>query len=236
MTDTLSVVIPYVYGGHERERIHLWNMVRLSKILPGVEIIIGEDYSDPFNRSIARNNGARGIRSDFTAFIDSDTVFNPMLIHRGIQAIKDGAPWCIPFERYVRTDSYSAEKMLEAPADAPLSYLDYSYDYVFTHPPTKYESPESGCILFRSQDVAKFGGYNEDFNGWGFEDRAVVYAADCVLGQHRRTEGTVWHIWHPEAPSDLAKNKEFYKANERLATKMKKITDPDEMKRINGPL
>ena len=57
-----------------------------------------------------------------------------------------------------------------------------------------------GGILAVSRELYDLvGGYDEAFEGWGYEDLAFAYAAGTFAETHRES-GTITHLWHPNAP------------------------------------
>ena len=60
----------------------------------------------------------------------------------------------------------------------------------------------------------EIGGFDERFQGWGFEDLCFMHAAGQV-GSVNRVPGIVYHLWHPRPEGGDADHPN-YKANEFL--------------------
>lgn len=231
----ISFLIPVKFGDPQRDRILKFNIQRLQKMHPTAEILLGQDSSEYFNRSKAINAAAKEAKNEVLAVVDGDTVFNPGTVTRGLSEIKRGANWVIPYNIYYRTNKRSGEAILRGRVDQIYDKHSLAYDLVLHHPPVHYESPVSGLFMIDRSAFYDVGGFNESFEGWGYEDRGWVSAADCILGGHSRTEGEVFHVWHPESHSTTWDNPKI-EANRLLAERMSKITDPEEMRQVNGGL
>lgn len=235
---SVSFVIPYRSEDVSRRRQILdWNLERLALLFPDAEVIVtSDDGGEVFNRSQARNNGAKIASGSVLAFVDADTVFNKHTVAAGVDAIGRGAPWVIPYGTYYRTDESSANAILNtSPGTVLMDHL-YTYTHVFDYPPTRYEEAISGLILIPREKFLDMGGYNEGFSGWGYEDRAFVSAADLLVGRHMRCfEGSVFHLWHPEPHASTWRNP-MIEQNRILYEKMRSITDVEEMRAINKGL
>jgi len=234
---TLSFVIPAWDKGYAR-RSHIlnWNVRRLNKLFPGAEVLVSSDDGDgAFNRAQACNNGAKIATGDILCIVDSDTVFNAHTISAGRQALEE-SPWVIPYGTYYRTDKVSGDNLLYMAPNAMISNYMLTYTHVFDFPPTKYEEAVSGLIMVPREAYLDMGGFNEAFNGWGYEDRGFVRAADVILGGHGRClDGEVFHIWHEE-PAETTWQNPALLNNKELYEKMCEITDPDEMRQFNANL
>lgn len=234
---SLSFVIPFRdKGSIRRKQILEWNIRRLDKLFPAAEVLVSSDNgAGAFNRSQACNNGVRMATGDVVCIVDSDTVFNSHTVTAGLKALKS-SPWVIPYGTYYRTDKVSGDNLLYAKPNTPIAQYMLTYTHVFDFPPTKYEEAVSGLIMVPREDYLYMGGFNEDFTGWGYEDRGFVRAADVILGGHGRClEGEVFHIWHEE-PAETTWQNPALQNNKELYEKMCTITDPDEMREINANL
>jgi hypothetical protein len=233
----LGIAIPYRPDGGKRDEIHEWNLERLESFgYARISVESDGRDSEHMNRSVARN---RAVDSLFVKYpkvsnvllLDSDTIFNPQTLVDGLRALSDGASWVIPFDKYYRTSKASGGAILKSPPDVNLVSERYTYTHIFTHPPTEFQTPESGVILVTREAWVRSGGYHEGFVGWGYEDRAWVKSADVILGPHVRLPGDIYHIWHLE-PFATTWGNPYIDKNKGLASKMDDITDPDEMYRF----
>lgn len=195
----ISFVIPFKTDNGFREEIFHWNVVRLGMLFPGVDIIIGRNDDEPFNRSAARNDGFRGVNTEYVAFLDADTVWDPVILDKAVGTLDAGAPWVIPYMKYHVTDQKTGRWMLESSPSIKLDDCveEMSYEHILSGPADHIYSPISGINVLRSDDMYKIGGFDESYVGWGWEDRAFAWAANKILGQAARFDGNIYHIWHP---------------------------------------
>jgi predicted glycosyltransferase involved in capsule biosynthesis len=54
----------------------------------------------------------------------------------------------------------------------------------------------------------RVGGFDERFEGWGWEDVAFRLACETLLGPMVVLRGVLWHLWHPTDPNREAHNAE----------------------------
>lgn len=233
----LGIAIPYRPDGGKRDEILKWNLERLAT-MGYARISVKDDGldSEHMNRSRARNLAVQDLlrehpRTSEILLLDADTVFNPQTLSEGLSALSQGAPWVLPFDMYYRTTQASGEAILNSPHDVELVSERYQYTHVLSHPPTQFQSPESGVILVTRDGWERSGGYHEGFVGWGYEDRAWVKSADMILGKHVRLRGDIYHIWHVEPFATTWGNPHIEK-NKGIAATMDEITDPAEMYRF----
>lgn len=228
----VSFVIPHGPDPH-RDRLLEWNKLRLASFFPHDEIIVATKTAGvAFNRGRLINYGASLAEGEYLCILDGDTVFNSWQLIRALRWMRMGAPWMIPYDEYYRTDERTGKAIL---ANGPTALLwrdgkirdsetgemfERGYDHIITYPPTGfYQSPQSGMILFRTADFLDMGGFNERFEGWGYEDRGLVYAADTLIGPHHRISGAVFHLWHPES-HETTEGQPNIEANRQLAEQM----------------
>lgn len=205
-------------GDARRERILDWNLERLWWMRKTIdcEVVVAEDDSsnEQFNRSQAINRGVSQVKYPNVAIVDSDTIFSMSTVRAGIRALGYHW-WVIPYDLYLRTDQASADRILIRHHSLHLFKSDYTYTHEFPHPPTQYMSPVSGLVMCRTQDFLQIDGFDERFQGWGWEDRAWVVKADHEIGPHGRLDGEVYHLWHQEPP-ETTEQQPNIEANKKL--------------------
>jgi hypothetical protein len=189
----LSVILPYrpTEDGY-RESIFNWMLSRYVKILPDAEIIVCDSGDEEFNRSKSRNIGVQQSTRDYLLIGDSDTMPFKSFILDGISRLEQGESWLFlyDFEMYFNADQKSSLDILSREPEVDVSPEEISWEHKITS--------WAGQILMRSEDFKFIGGYDERFNGWGYEDNAFQVAADTCIGPHGRIPNA-WtiHIWHP---------------------------------------
>lgn len=243
MHHKVGIAVPFRdMGDARRHSIWCWNRYRLNLLEDQYDAVVrvGSAYNyDEFNRSAAINEAVDKLISshhvDYVVVLDADTIFNPVVLTAGLLALREGAPWVLPYDTYFRTDKDSADRILSSSFGIVLKKDDYSYTHVFEHPPTIYNEVVSGLMLVSRGGWQEVGGFNEDFRGWGYEDRGWQAAADVILGPYERLQGSIYHLWHPES-HETTEGQPHFQENRSLYEHMRSITDPLDMKMVNRSL
>jgi GT2 family glycosyltransferase len=201
MAARLSFLIPHRSDHGPRDVVLLWNKLRLTKLFPDCDIIIGEcDADKPFNRGQAINNAFKQSDSEFVVIVDGDTIFDEDTLLVGLEEI-EFHPWIIPYDRYFRLNEASTFWLLLENQDLELVEQELEIlDAIYADHQLQYAPPVSGLLLLRSVDFKETGGFDERFSGWGGEDNAFVALANTYIGPYYRTHGAVYHMHHPRKP------------------------------------
>ncbi|AZU60419.1 galactosyltransferase-related protein [Neobacillus mesonae] len=225
MLNNVSVLIPYKPDNGLRDRLFKWVKTFYETLMPEVELCIGESRSKPFNRSQAINNAAKQATRDIFVIADADVFYNPQLIIRGIELLKQHA-WVIPYFTWKDLSKPSSEKLLNYTPQWPLPCKVNCKERKF-----KKAKPISGVIIITRDNFNKVKGFDERFVGWGKEDNAFKDAMNTVCGPFKRLTGTsIYHLWHPKVGSrgnpNYRKNVNLYKRyvkNRGNVEEMKKL-------------
>jgi predicted glycosyltransferase involved in capsule biosynthesis len=193
----ISVLIPFKSdGGGDRDTIFDYVKKRYETLMPDVELVIGDDDSEPFNRARARNVAAAKATGDLYILADADVFFGTRLIDK-IKAIADLHPWIIPFRRgYKLTQEATLEVTKTGELRLPVNMANITV--------------EKNCIcsgalmnVMSRKAFETVGGMDERFTGWGREDEAFAMALDTLVGKHFRMDETIFHLWHPSVEYHL---------------------------------
>jgi predicted glycosyltransferase involved in capsule biosynthesis len=69
-------------------------------------------------------------------------------------------------------------------------------------------------LMITKENYFKIGGFDERFNGWGYEDNAFFLTATSILSALVETDNIAWHLWHPvtanQFPELTQKNRDLY--------------------------
>jgi hypothetical protein len=123
----------------------------------------------PFNKSWGFNVGVRASRGSVLAFGDADVLCRGL--PAAVAAARSGAPAVRAFSKALDLDEAESEMLR-----ADLSCLgDPSFG---ASAPDRTQSAEipalcGGLVLFQRQFLARLGGWDERFLGWGGEDDAM---------------------------------------------------------------
>lgn len=192
-------------------RDQLWRFVRreIEEEL-GWPIFEGLSVDGPFNRSRALNEAAAaaGGSWDVAVILDADTVPDAARVRDGVDlAIKRGRLVCPQdiFRSLTRTGTRSVLSGECQVQDAPKRW--------------DYPQPKSSCLVVSASLWGEVGGFDERFEGWGFEDASFFHACEALVGVDR-FEGPVWHLWHPRSPEKNT-DRTAYQANQALGARYK---------------
>lgn len=222
----LSVLIPY--GGDEewRDRNFNWLLRRYGDLLPGAQIVIGSS-EEPFNRGEARNRAFSQCSADTLLIADADTLFHVDQIEAAIQMLKWRRTWVIPYTWYYNLSREVTNSILN---------LDPTETIMEPTSPASYEHKVeswAGLLVMSRIAFETVGGYDERFQGWGYEDNAFRLAMDTLWGQHERVAwGYCLHLWHPAAEEDRFGQPHIYENRARFRDYEAASGDPGRMRQV----
>jgi predicted glycosyltransferase involved in capsule biosynthesis len=220
----ISVLVPLQPDGGWRD--YLWSFVksRYEQLLPGVELCVGYDRRELFNRSRAVNRAAAQATGDLFIVTDADVFFGAKLI-AAILDIAGQHPWIIPFKRGYALSRQATQAVLrtgELKLPVKLKAADILFD--------RHCNGELMNVMSR-QVFEAVGGMDERFCGWGGEDQAFWMALDTLAGPHYRMDRSIFHLWHPRAPTRHAHSRR----NEQLLERYRQaLGDPEAMRSLTA--
>lgn len=193
---TISILMPFKPDWGQRDR--LFDVVAdfWTEILPDAELLLGTDDGPVFNRSAARNAAFLKSSGDILIIADADTLIPPDQIFEAVELVQSGvAPWCIPYTVYYNLLEEETEEILD----------NFSVEIP---EPKRWEhrltDSVAGILVLPAAAYATVKGYDENFQGWGGEDRAFDLAMDTLWGKKLRLPGFVEHLWHPRGDADFS--------------------------------
>jgi hypothetical protein len=69
-------------------------------------------------------------------------------------------------------------------------------------------------LMITKENYFRVGGFDERFNGWGYEDNAFFLLANTILGEFVETDNIAYHLWHPSSinqyPALTLRNRDLY--------------------------
>lgn len=194
-------------------------------------IIEGDHLEGPFNRSAALNDAAsRAGDWDVAILLDSDVLVDLNRVRQAVTLAEQTGRVVHPFREWRGLKPQMTEKVLSG----------YRGDWSRNGIHQTYRTNISACVVVPRAVWGATGGFDERFQGWGWEDSAWMWAVKALTGGHLRIKGELWHLWHKPSPEKepgsplLAQNKE-------LAMRYwNAVCDPDEMLSVlsedGGPL
>ncbi len=216
----ISVCIPW-RDNADRRRSFDWCKRRWQELLPDAELVTSDDPTQlTFSRSRAINQAARQAIGDVLILADADTTIDAGALHMGLVIAIDW-PWVIPYTKYFNLDERSTRRILNSgKTEIP---PNFTYEHLIPHPAqAPYGDPVSGVVIVNKAAFEAAGGFDERFQGWGYEDNAFTAAMETLVAPARRVpNGAVYHLWHPVAPGTtwdsptIEQNKKRFKQYER---------------------
>jgi glycosyltransferase involved in cell wall biosynthesis len=225
----LSILIPY--GGTEewRQRHFYWLLDRYGKLLPDAQIVIGTS-DEPFNRGKARNEAFSKSTGDVLLIADADTIFHLDQIEAAINMLQGHRTWVIPYGWYYNLNRETSENILML--DSGETVMEPTSPASWEH---KVES-WAGLLVMPREAFEQVGGYDEGFQGWGYEDNAFRLALDTLWGSHTRLPWSYClHLWHPIAADGGFEQPHIHENRARYRLYEAAVGNPAAMRRvING--
>lgn len=223
----LSVLIPY--GGTEewRERSFHWLLRRYGDLLPGAQIVIGSSDAENFSRAEARNRAFGQCTGDTLLIADADTIFHPDQLTAAINLLKGKRNWVLPYQWYYNLSREVTDSILNLDASETITEP--------VHPASYEHKIESwaGLLVTPREAFEVVGGYDERFQGWGYEDNAFRLALDTLWGQHERLAwGYCLHLWHPSSEDGCFGQPHIFDNRSLLLDYQAAYGDPAQMRTV----
>lgn len=166
------------------------------------EVIVGTYPVDdqPLNRSRLRNEGAKLATGDVLVFIDAEIIVPTAQLLEAVKLAGEapgivfpfshGWTYCTPEQTRRIYDGEAFEQFIRT--EARTSY----YQFGRTAPPRHWWVAPATVITRGGFD--EIGGWDEDFIGWGEEDRDLNWRAHHLLGPLRLVDGGYLHLNHTD--------------------------------------
>lgn len=184
----ISALIPYKPDFGRRD--YLWSLVkqRYERFFPYIELCVGVDDNEPFNRARAINRAAKMATGDTFIVVDTDIIFQPDLV-RNLVPLVDKHPWIVPFYYGYRLSESGTERLIAE--GLPLAIQI---------------GPGPMMNVMKRSCFEEIGGIDERFNGYGYEDVAMAIALDTICGKHFTMDDSIFHLWHQPVTSVPPRN------------------------------
>jgi predicted glycosyltransferase involved in capsule biosynthesis len=188
----VSLLVPAGFTDRRRHEIYLWVMNRWLSQFPDWQVCIGEDDPTNYNRSRARNEAFSKAYGDILVISDADTVTSMDNIEKAIAQCLATESWIIAHEFYYSLSEEFTDYLLERPPTVELASVPSRsmYNWVM------HNKSEAGVLVMPRGAYEAADGYDERFNGWGYEDNAFASKLRKAWGEPQRTSGQVCHLWH----------------------------------------
>jgi glycosyltransferase involved in cell wall biosynthesis len=186
-----SLIVTRKPDGGQRDR--LWEIVkeRHERLFPDVELVVGENNDEYFNKSKATNDAIRVAKTDNLILCDGDVYFDRSVLCNILNYI-NYAPWVIPFDYGYRLTEETTEELIGRGLPSKVTLNTDQYFWNTT-------SPGAMLSAMKRSAYEAIGGLDERFQGWGCEDEAMAIALDTIVGPFHRIPGKVYHLYHSKA-------------------------------------
>jgi hypothetical protein len=178
----------------------------------------------PFSRADSRNRGA-SVSDEWQAvvFIDADCIVHVEILEEAIDRAIETNKVILPHDEFIGLTQEGSIKAMQEPnvarwdtawADSDLPHSDIFLEAVgdpahIAESRQRIKKP-SGVIVFPKPAWDLIGGYDPRFQGWGFEDNAILWAAEDLAWGWDRIAGRLWHLWHLPATDIVAEDKALF--------------------------
>jgi hypothetical protein len=215
------VLVPRRADNGRRDRLWSWVSARWRAEHPTWGIYEGHHDEGPFNRSKALNSAARDAGDwDVAIIADGDAFVDVEQMKRAVRKAKSTGSFVIAYERY----NYLSRPMSDRILDGYLGNWWPGVEWSMTNTCSTMLAVPRGLW-----DTV--GGFDEGFEGWGWEDCAFSVAC-AAFGGRKRVEGEVWHLWHPSSPENNSQLPEWQAGLARLNL----YSACEEKRELVGPL
>jgi len=181
------------------------------------------DLPDPYYRSKIINEGLKIASNDICVIYDCDILLPKEQIELGVELCQDKFPLVFPYtnpEYHIERDYF---KEFETDYDfynlqfkiAPKMMLHRHIEDGY--PPIAYAT--GFCMIVNKRLLGDLVYFNEEFNGWGYEDSEYILKMNLFNIKMTRVYGPVFHVQHERVLQN--KYKEYTDRNQRLYVKLK---------------
>lgn len=209
MTIPISLLMPVGFTDRRRHEIYLWTMSRWRGQFPEWQFCEGTSSPTNYNRSQARNDAYRQADGEILVITDADCITNKANVLEAIRLVTSGkAAWVIAHHTFYSLTKEFSDALLVLPPE-----IDDLGDFYVNSDWKMVDRSDAGVLVVPRDAYESIKGYDERFNGWGYEDNAFAIKLRKFWGPSQRTRGDVAHLWHPRG-EDF--EQPYIKDNEKL--------------------
>jgi len=198
----ISIILPYRpdNGYHDKNFKYVYKL--LKSHYPDSEMIIGKNECGGtlFNRSNAVNNGVTESSNNILMLYDVDAILPQINVQRSLASLET-YPMIFPYDKFWLLSKRVSRKIING---MRYSFSSLPNDRGVTQ--LVKEGKIGAAVQLVTRDAFdSVGGFNEDFEGWGFEDVYFNFKmikkyplGEGIWGKWL-DEGDIFHLWHPPA-------------------------------------
>ncbi|MFZ7944747.1 galactosyltransferase-related protein [Neobacillus sp. 19] len=197
MFENVSIIIPFQTDHGPREEAFEWIKRYYAAVMPDAELCLGVYSDNEINKSKAVNQAVKKATKDILVIADADIVYDPKIILKSIELLKEAA-WVVPFTEIYDVPKEATKYLISKQPSWPLR--------VGVEECNKanwiYKGFAGKLNVIPRANFEAVGGFDERFIGWGGEDDAFSHAVNTICGKFVNIEAKVFHLWHPTAYTD----------------------------------
>lgn len=207
----VGIVIPYGGSCPFRKRALAWQIDYMTEQLPDAQISLGLDERQPFSYATACNAAVNALDPDIDILVltGADSFVHPHALKQAIQMADQQPGYVRAFDCYRKANRAWT-----------MASLDWQTLHQVPAGCVEWESAQAaspGVGALRRECYQQIGGYDERFQGWGYEDLAFMLTLEAHWPT-RQVAGDLVHHWHPT--SDTLANHQQSERNRRLYTQL----------------
>jgi len=168
---------------------------QVSQLTRFSSVITVDSGHQPFNRAATRNLAVRRaeeLEADVVVLCDADSIPQRDPLREAILAAADSGLIHYPFN----------EVWEMAPKAIHLIRVGRTVNQLRNRSFHRYGPSQGGIWVCRPETWWKAGGQEERLVGWGCEDRAMIAAANTMVGKAVHHEGVLMCLYHHRPPTD----------------------------------
>lgn len=197
-----------------------------------------------FRAGTIRNKAVATTAAEYVIFLDGDCLVRPDFVRRHRALAEAG--YFVPGNRVLVSETFTPQALTLSPSIASypwwqllwlrlrgrlnrfLPLLPLALGALRKRHPQRWQKAMTCNLAAWRQDLLTVDGFDEQFEGWGYEDSDLVIR--LIHAGVRRKEGRfgvpVLHLWHRQNPRD--------QANENLRRLMARVDDPTFIRAERG--
>jgi len=198
------LLVPRRTDGGPRDRVWAWCRDRWTRYHPDWDVVEGHHEDGPFNRSAAVNRAADDAGDwDVGVVIDSDVFLRVSQAEAAVESARRTGLVTWGHRRWRGiTEDWTRRIVADRRDFGPEVDREDMDVLVERTNPISW----SCFIAFPRAVFDDMGGFDERFEGWGYEDMALQSLVVGLYG-HERIEGDVYHLWHPRSEERIEKGR-----------------------------
>lgn len=192
MVTKIPVLVPYRSDGGAREENWTYIYGLQWDLLQWADVHLGESPEGPFNVSAARNDAARKAGDwDVAVFADADSFVDAHTLESAIALARKTKQVVLPHSRWVNVRQDEVH--------------DFMVERYLTFDPkrTVVGGTKGSLYVIPREAYDTVNGFDERFQGWGWEDTAFHLAVETLYKPIIQFEGNLWHLEHDRPDEDV---------------------------------